>query len=277
MTVYIVRDDELSLDSSLDSPADLKDSDTIVSIDYNTYIQINRNDDILLVDSSGDVLESDLILDSDYTIATYNIIRESMESKTGPDIWLRDDDGLIITGSPSYPDDNIRRVKKELNLEHFADNFLALEQDIISLEQRIISLESDMKEVIFKLDFLETNNYFDYWIDNGNLIVLPIADAGPDQITEPKVPTEAITITLDASGSSISTNEELIYNWEKVSGPTILLDIQKPDDNPDADPVHPKFRTTQAGVYIFKLTVNTLGGNESLPDYVQITIVNQEN
>lgn len=270
MTVYIVRDDELSLDSSLDSPADLKDSDTIVSIDYNTYIQINRNDDILLVDSSGDVLESDLILDSDYTITTYNIIRESMESKTGPDIWLRDDDGLIITGSPSYPDDNIRRVKKELNLEHFADNFLAL-------EQRIISLESDMKEVIFKLDFLETNNYFDYWIDNGNLIVLPIADAGPDQITEPKVPTEAITITLDASGSSISTNEELIYNWEKVSGPTILLDIQKPDDNPDADPVHPKFRTTQAGVYIFKLTVNTLGGNESLPDYVQITIVNQEN
>lgn len=51
-------------------------------------------------------------------------------------------------------------------------------------------------------------------------IILPIADAGPDQTVD-----SGATVHLDGSGSSVNGRSPIAsYQWTQTSGPTVTLD-----------------------------------------------------
>jgi hypothetical protein len=98
------------------------------------------------------------------------------------------------------------------------------------------------------------------YIDSG----LPVANAGPDQLTVPA----GNSVTLDGSGSTDSDlpNDTLSYQWTQTSGPAVTLS--------DPTAVMPTFTTGTPGpdTYTFDLTVTDQVGQTST-DSVTITTV----
>ena len=96
----------------------------------------------------------------------------------------------------------------------------------------------------------------------------PLANAGEDQVA-------AIggTVTLDGSASTDpdhKPNATLTYAWTQVSStvPTVVL--------AKANTAKPSFTPTQAGIYIFSLTVND-GATSSTADTVKVTVTSPAN
>lgn len=91
---------------------------------------------------------------------------------------------------------------------------------------------------------------------------IPVADAGPDQT----VPL-GTTVYLDGTGSYDRDGEPLTYIWSQPDGPAMLLS--------DSTAVAPSFVATELGEVIFELIVAD-AESISVPDYVQIVIVDEE-
>jgi hypothetical protein len=85
----------------------------------------------------------------------------------------------------------------------------------------------------------------------------PVADAGSDR----SVPLRG-EVTLDGSGSSDPDGDSLTYRWRRVSGPPAIL---RDDDN-----VRTVFTPSEAGEYVFRLTVSD--GSLSSSDTVILTV-----
>lgn len=88
----------------------------------------------------------------------------------------------------------------------------------------------------------------------------PIADAGPDRITELGGST-----TFDGSGShDVDPGDVLTYAWSHVSGPNSTAQLS------DATAISPLFTPTAAGTDIFRLTV-TDSASQSANDTMTVT------
>lgn len=88
---------------------------------------------------------------------------------------------------------------------------------------------------------------------------MPVANAGPDQISLPAI------ITLDGTASSTPIAASLIYSWSQESGP---IEITLQDANTSA----PSFIGKKSGSYIFRLTVGNGIGFDS--DLMKVIISN---
>lgn len=90
-------------------------------------------------------------------------------------------------------------------------------------------------------------------------VILPIADAGVDQIVNPNTP-----VTLDASASSDpeSGPASLTYRWLQTAGLPVVLE--------GAESANAGFIPTQAGQYEFSLEVTD--GKSSAYDWVTVTV-----
>ena len=89
---------------------------------------------------------------------------------------------------------------------------------------------------------------------------IPIADAGPDQIDLPA----GQPVQLDGTGSFDPDGSPVTYDWQQISGASVLL-----SDNTAAQP---NFTPTVIDVYLFELTVFD-GLEFSAPDTVSLTVI----
>ena len=75
----------------------------------------------------------------------------------------------------------------------------------------------------------------------------PVADAGPDRSGEP-----GTYVTLDGLGSSDSDADAITYAWTQEGGPPVTLI--------GANTSTPGFTPSEAGTYVFRLTVTDAEG-----------------
>ncbi|MFA6449708.1 MAG: PKD domain-containing protein, partial [bacterium] len=87
---------------------------------------------------------------------------------------------------------------------------------------------------------------------------VPVANAGPDQA----IPSPAVLVTLDGSGSSDADSDPLTYAWSQTGGPAVVA-----LSDPTAQ--NPTFTPPVAGSYTFQLIVND-GHINSAADVVVI-------
>ncbi len=87
----------------------------------------------------------------------------------------------------------------------------------------------------------------------------PTADAGADQSVNTNE-----TVTLDGTASSDPDGDTLHYHWAQTGGPTVTL-----SDNSAAQP---SFTPTEAGTYVFALSVRDDSFATYEPDTVTITV-----
>lgn len=94
----------------------------------------------------------------------------------------------------------------------------------------------------------------------GKVNNIPVANAGPDKQANPDT-----LVDLDGTASTDEGGAFMVYRWEQVSGPTVVI-------NRDTS-AHADFRPSELGTYVFRLTVRDDDLSENA-DTVTIEVIN---
>jgi len=227
-----------------------------------TAPQVTANEnltfDLVVTDDDGAVSAADSVV-----ITVTDVPTPPPTANAGPDQTVAEDTPVTLDGSGSTDSDG---TVDTYSWTQTTGTVVTLDLTVPSMPTFTAPLVDADEDLTFELVVTDNDGQPStpdtVVVTVTNVLVAPIADAGPDQVASSLDP-----VTLDGSGSTDSNGTIETYTWAQTAGPAVTLD--------ETDPVRPTFTAPNVGanqILTFELVVTDNDGVDSAADAVNVTI-----